>query len=122
MPRRWAKYALVAVSAVLGLLLAMWALRFPLLALDEGALPPKSRIPHMPADATVLEETEACGSGGCWWLITVKPPAGQSPEELARDMGLSEKRREPATLLDPGAVYVGAEARGDELVIHVGYQ
>ena len=118
------KYTVVAVSAVLGLLAFFWALWFlALLAFgDEGALPPKDRIPPVPAGARIIGESEQCGSGGCWWQVTVTPAAGQSPEDLARVMGLAEARHEPPSLLDPGAVSVSAEAREDQLVIYVGYR
>ena len=122
--RRRAKYTVVAVSAILGLLAFFWALWFlALLAFgDEGALPPKERIPRVPAGARIVGESEQCGSGGCWWQVTVAPAAGQSPEDLARAMGLSEARHEPPTLLDPASVSLSAEPREDQLVIYVGYR
>ena len=82
---------------------------------DEGALPPKDRIPPVPAGARILTQSEECGSGGCWWVVTVQPPAGQSPEDLVRQMGLAGERSD-------GSVAVGAEVRQDEVVIHVGYR
>ena len=118
------KYTLVTVSIVAGLLICGWGLWFLVLLAfgDEGALPPEGRIPQVPSGASVIEKKQECGSGGCWWQVTVAPPAGQSPEDLARAMGLSEERRERPTLLDPASVYVSAETRHDQLVIHVGYQ
>ena len=118
------RYLLVAMPALVGLLAFGWGLWFlAVLAVgDEGALPPKERIPQVPSGASVVEEGQQCGSGGCWWQVTVTPPAGQSPEDLARAMGLSEERRESPTLLDPGSVYVSTETRHDQLIIHVGYQ
>jgi hypothetical protein len=124
-PRRSTKYALVAVSIVLGMLACVWVLRFLMLATfgsESGELPPESRLPILPAGATVVAEGKGCGSGGCWREITVAPAAGQSPEELAQQMNLSEAQRRSPTLLDPWFVYVTAHPRGGQLVIGVGYQ
>ncbi|MEV4704480.1 hypothetical protein [Actinoplanes sp. NPDC049316] len=118
--------ARAVLALVLGLAApaGIWVLWFFALTAfgSEGALPPKSRIPDPPPGASVVEESEQCGSGGCWWQVTLAPAAGQSPAELARRMGLTEERSLPPRLLDPGYVYVGSEARGDHLVVHVGYQ
>ena len=89
---------------------------------DEGALPSEDRIPPVPDGARVVARSQECGSGGCWWVVTVQPPAGQSPADLARQMGLAGERTEGPTTFDPGTIAVGAEARQDELVIHVGYR
>ena len=117
-------YTLIAVFAALALVTVGWTLWFlALLAFgDEGALPPSGRTPDVPTGARVIEESTQCGSGGCWRLVTVEPPAGQSPEDLARAMGLAEERSEPPTLLDPGFVNVGADPREGLLVIHIGYR
>ena len=54
--------------------------------------------------------------------ITVAPAAGQSPEDLAQDMDLSEEQRRSPTLFDPGFVYVWAHPNDGQLVIEIGYQ
>ncbi|WP_436532841.1 hypothetical protein [Actinoplanes sp. HUAS TT8] len=109
---------------VIAALACLWGAKFVyLVALgDEGSMPPQSRIPQVPAGATVVSQEKSCGSGGCWWEVTVQPPAGQSPEELARQMGLGNEQEKAPTLTDPGSVYVGATAVGGQLKIHVGYQ
>jgi hypothetical protein len=124
-PRRSAKYALVAVSIGLGALGCLWVLRFLMLLTlgnEVGALPPVSRIPSLPAGATIVAEGKGCGSGGCWREITVVPAAGQSPEDLTQEMDLAEEQRRSPTLLDPGFVYVWAHPKDGQLVIGVGYQ
>ncbi|MEU7841771.1 hypothetical protein AB0B39_12545 [Micromonospora sp. NPDC049114] len=123
-PRRRARPLLVAGFGVVGLLACLWGLWFASLRAfgNEGSLPPKWRIPDVPAGATVVDESEDCASGGCSWQVTVTPAAGQSPEDLAEQMGLSEDRTEPPKLFDPGSVYVVAQPRNGQLVIHVGYE
>jgi hypothetical protein len=118
------RYVLVGAFSAAGMLAAAWTLWFlALLAFgNEGALPPKWRIPDVPAGATVVEQSRTCGSGGCWWQLILRPPPGQTPQDLARDMGLSREQHEWPALLDPGFVAAGAEARDDELVVHVGYE
>lgn len=118
---RWIGRAAVSLilTAVVG-----WCLWFAALWLfsSEGAMPPRWRIPAVPAGATVVEDTTECGSGGCWWSITLMPPAGQSPEDLARQMDLARGRVLPPTLTDPAFVHLGANSRGGHLELYVGYQ
>ncbi|MFE9190998.1 hypothetical protein ACFYL6_15420 [Micromonospora sp. NPDC007208] len=122
--RRRTRRILVAVSVTLGLLSCLWVLSFLWLQVfkTEGSLPPKSRIPEVPAGATVAEESMECASGGCWRTITLVPAAGQSPEDLAREMGLTEELSLPPTLFDPASVYVGANPRDGRLIVRVGYE
>ncbi|MEU5963463.1 hypothetical protein ABZ777_19855 [Micromonospora parva] len=122
--RRRTKHVLVAVSVTLGLLSCLWVLSFLWLQVfkTEGELPPTSRMPQVPAGAKITDEGMECASGGCWRTITVVPAPGQSPEDLAHEMGLSEELSLPPTLFDPASVYVGAHAREGRLVVHVGYQ
>ncbi|MFI1991830.1 hypothetical protein [Actinoplanes sp. NPDC020271] len=111
---------LISVSAVAA---CLWGTVFLYIrTLGEGSLPPDSRIPAVPAGATVVSKEQACGSGGCWWQLTVEPPAGQSPEELARAMGLAESQTKSPTLFDPGSVYIVTRVRDDRLIMNVGYQ
>ena len=118
--RRLALSAL-AVVVVLGGGWTLWYLA--LLAFgDEGALPPAWRIPTVPAGASVVERTTNCGSGGCWWQLTVAPAAGQSPQDLVREMGLTRQQEKPPALLDPASVFVGARPRENDVVISVGYE
>jgi hypothetical protein len=125
--RRRRQFALVGVFTTLGtlsVLACLWVLWFLVLLLssDEGALPPKWRIPDVPSGANIIEESKECGSGGCWRQITLTPAPGQSPEDLAEEMGLSEERNRRPTLFDPASVYVGAHPKGSQLIVYVGYQ
>ena len=124
-PRRSIKYALVAVSIAAGMLACLWVLRFLwLLAMGNELtdLPPRSRTPDLPSGATIVAEDMDCGSGGCWREITVAPAAGQSPEDLAQEMDLSEEQRKSPTLFDPGFVNVWANPKDGQLVIGIGYR
>jgi hypothetical protein len=125
LPRRSTKYALVAVSIAAGLLTCLWVLRFLwLLAMggESTDVPPRSRTPDLPSGATIVAEDMGCGSGGCWREITVAPAAGQSPEDLAQEMDLSEEQHQSPTLFDPGFVNVWAHPKDGQLVIGIGYR
>ncbi|MEU4689430.1 hypothetical protein [Actinoplanes sp. NPDC023714] len=115
---------LVGASLTAGVLACCWGGWFLTLLVTggEGAMPPESRIPEIPAGATVVEQSRQCGSGGCWWQITVAPEPGRSPEELAAAMGIEEERTESPTLTDPAYVSIGGTVRGGNLVVHVGYR
>lgn len=114
----------MAGAVTLGLLSCLWVLWFLWLQVfgTEGALPPMSRMPEVPAGATVTEKSMECASGGCWRTITIVPAAGQSPRDLAHEMGLSEEQSLPPTLLDPRSVSVRARPVEGELLVHVGYR
>lgn len=118
-----AKRAVVAVAVAAVLASCLWGAGFLQLALsgDDGPLPPRWRVPVVPAGVTVVEDTKMCGSGGCWWSLTLQPVAGQTPEELAREMGVASERVEPMTLTDPGRVTVGSNIRAGRVVVYVGY-
>lgn len=100
-----------AVSTVVLVAACGWGAWYSMLS--EGSLPPESAMPEVPAGVTVVERGEECGSGGCWRVMTLRPAAGQTPQELAAAMGLTGER---------GLVRVGADVRGDLLVVHAGYQ
>ncbi|MEV4351333.1 hypothetical protein AB0J83_43305 [Actinoplanes sp. NPDC049596] len=120
----WVKRGLIAGSVVVALLAALWGLWFLALLVfgSEESLPPKSRIPDVPAGATVADQRQACGSGGCSWLLTVTPPPGQSPEDLAREMGVDHEQTLSPRPLDPAFVAVGSEVRDGRLAIYVNYR
>ncbi|MFC7531664.1 hypothetical protein [Actinoplanes sp. GCM10030250] len=111
----------VYLAVAAGLLWCLWFAALWMFG-DEGAMPPRWRIPAVPAGATVVEDTMMCASGGCWWSLTLTPSASQTPEDLAREMGLARERTLPPTLTDPGFVTVGADPRQDRLVVYVGYR
>ncbi|GIE78622.1 hypothetical protein Aph02nite_45720 [Actinoplanes philippinensis] len=123
-PGKGVRSALVSVSTVLGLLACLWALRVLLVMswFGEDAIPPESRIPDLPSGARVIAQGKECGSGGCWLEVTVVPAAGQLPEDLAREMDISEVQRSLPTLLDPGFVYVWGHPRAGRLDIVVSYR
>ncbi|GAA4977358.1 hypothetical protein [Actinoplanes utahensis] len=113
-----------SVSIVAGLAACCWGGRFLGTATlgAELSMPPRWRIPEVPAGATVVEDTRSCGSGGCGWSLTLQPAAGQTAEELAREMGVAEWRNEPPTLTDPAFVSVGSHIRAGQVVVYVGYR
>ncbi len=89
---------------------------------DEGSLPPRWRIPDVPSEAQVIRETKECGSGGCWRQVVVQPERGQTPEDLARELDLSEEgQRHGWQWYDPHSVWIGASVDDGDLVITAGY-
>jgi hypothetical protein len=101
----------------------LWSLSFAwiLLFKSEGLLPPRWRIPEVPHGVAVLEDDKNCASGGCWWSLTLRPPAGQSPEDLKRQLGLEAAEELLPTLTDPGYVTRSAEVSKGDVVVRVSY-
>jgi hypothetical protein len=112
----------VAVCLVL-LAGCLWSLSFVGIFLfkDEGLLPPKWRIPEVPPRVSVLADDKSCASGGCWWTLTLRPPAGQSPEDLKRQLGLETAQELLPTLTDPGYVTRSAEISKGDVIVRVRY-
>lgn len=115
----WAS-GVVGTLGVLALGYAVWAGYLALMA-GEGSVPPRSRIPDIPSAAQIAGETRECASGGCWRQIVLTPAPGQSPQDLAVEMGVADAKRYPWLLLDPHSVEIGSQINGDELSIYVQY-
>jgi len=86
----------------------------------EGDVPPASALP-LPEGAEILGDSVGCGSGGCSVTFTVRPPAGQSPEALAEEMGATPQMSVPGTFWDPRTVWVSARPAGSVLNLIVDY-
>ena len=110
--------ALIAVLVVVAVVAALYLLRLGALAVSatEGDVPAVSAIP-LPEGSTVVERREECASGGCWITVSVLPPAGTTPGELAAELGATPQARLPGTPWDPRTVSLRAEVRAELLVI-----
>jgi hypothetical protein len=119
-----------AVAAVLVALLllgvALWGAWQVLLfadgiAIDEGAVPPRSEIPALPPGVTLVRQDVSCGSGGCWHDLRLRPPAGLLPQQVVAQAGWSPERCHQAGTFLRRRVCVGAQVVGDEVDLYVGY-
>ncbi|HWS50374.1 MAG TPA: hypothetical protein VN241_05150 [Microbacterium sp.] len=86
----------------------------------EGAVPPASAIP-LPAGVEIRGESSDCASGGCWATLTLRPPAGQSPEALAEEMGATPQLAIPGNFFDPRTIWVSARPAGSLLLLTADY-
>lgn len=83
-------------------------------------MPDFSRL-ALPLGAEVVTESQGCASGGCWIDLVVRPPDGQSPEDLANELGATPQLQLPGNLLDPRTVSVWAEPDADSLKLRADY-
>lgn len=86
----------------------------------EGDVPASSSVP-LPSGATIVSEETDCASGGCWLLLRVDPPAGQSADDLAAALGATPQFQIPGNFLDPRTISVEAASVGSMLEIRVDY-
>lgn len=108
---------MVAVVALLSVLvhyagLAVFA--------TEGDVPAASVL-ALPEGSEVVDESIECASGGCWLLLSVRPPEGMSPDELSSELGTTPQARIPGTLWDPRTVTVSSETEGARLIVRADY-
>ncbi len=90
-----------------------------LINIDEMAVPPASELP----DGLAVESEElGCGSGGCWRDFRVRPPEGQSAEELAAELGLGRDSCAARSLLDRRRVCTGGNVLGDQVRVYLLYE
>lgn len=117
-----------AVLLCVGLYLT-WATYLWLFS-SEGMLPPRWRIPDIPAGATVVSDGKGCGSGGCWHEIVIDPASDDTPRALAVEMGLAtwdsyeqygNSVQQGWRPFDPANVSISAHERHGQLVLAVQY-
>ncbi len=110
----------VIVAAVLLVLFYGVRVGWLFVMADEGDTPALSSIP-IPAGAEVIGQDKGCGSGGCTMTFIVRPPAGQTPEELAAQIGAAPYLAVPGNVWDPRTVGVYARASAGTLKLVTEY-
>lgn len=118
--RRRAMWTVLIITAALLALFYGGRVAWLTTMATEGDVPPASSIP-LPEGAEILGDSTGCGSGGCSVTFTVRPPAGQSPEALAEEMGATPQMSVPGTIWDPRTVWVSARPAGSVLNLVVDY-
>ncbi|WP_309103532.1 hypothetical protein [Microbacterium sp.] len=117
--RRTLRTVIAVVIVALALLCAgrMWWMSA---MATEGAVPPASAIP-LPAGVEIRSESSDCASGGCWATLTLRPPAGQTPEALAEEIGATPQLAIPGNFFDPRTIWVSARPVGSLLLLTADY-
>lgn len=106
------------VLAVVGVLTVLVLGRYGLLwaGATEGDVPPRSSVP-LPAGSAIVAERTECGSGGCSLVLTVRPPTGSTPADVATAIGATPTTQLPGDLVDPRPITLSAEASGTFLEV-----
>lgn len=114
-----ARWLIVTALVVIALLLGgRYLLLF--IGATEGDVPSSTSLP-LPVGTEIVSEQSGCGSGGCWLELTVRPPRGTSPQELAEQMGADPQLEIPGNLLDPRTTWVRAEPGSSLLTLQADY-
>ncbi|MGI6877454.1 hypothetical protein [Microbacterium sp. gxy059] len=119
---RFRRTAWILLIVLVGVLAMAYVVRLGWLTMmaTEGDVPPSSAV-ELPAGATVPGESSDCASGGGWTTLTVDPPPGQTPEDLAEELGATPQLRIPGDFFDPRTVSVSANTSGVALVLTLDY-
>ncbi|MWV58808.1 hypothetical protein [Rathayibacter sp. VKM Ac-2754] len=86
----------------------------------EGDVPAASAI-SLPEGSEVVDESVECASGGCWALLSVRPPEVMTPEELSSELGTTPQARIPGTLWDPRTITVSSRVDGPLLIVRADF-
>ncbi|OIH92475.1 hypothetical protein BIU90_11385 [Curtobacterium sp. MCBA15_001] len=105
---------IVLLVLVTALAIARYALLF--LSATEGDTPPASVV-ALPSGSEVVGDDVECGSGGCWRLLTVRPPTEMTAEFLANEL----EHRMSGTVCDPRTVDLSSEVDVGFLVVRAAY-
>ena len=69
----------------------------------------------------MIGQAHDCASGGCWVTLSVRPPDGQTPEDLAADTGATPQLELPGNLFDPRSIRVWGEPAAGTLSLRMDY-
>ncbi|MDZ5619724.1 hypothetical protein [Nocardioides bizhenqiangii] len=75
---------LLGVGAAGGMLLAAagFVVLLNLTVYVDASVPPRSDLPELPRGLSIVNETEACGSGSCYREFDIKSSRGESPDSI----------------------------------------
>ncbi|RIJ52922.1 hypothetical protein DZG00_02920 [Clavibacter lycopersici] len=120
--RRRRRRILIVLAVVVPVLVLLALVRLAGLAVfaTEGDVPAASSIP-LPEGSAVVDESVDCASGGCWTILSVRPPQGMTPDELSAELGTMPQARIPGTLWDPRTISLTAEVQGSLLVVQADF-
>ncbi|WKK70324.1 hypothetical protein Q0F99_10485 [Rathayibacter oskolensis] len=86
----------------------------------EGDVPAASAI-DLPEGSELVSDTVECASGGCWRLLSVRPPDAMTPEQLSSELGTVPQARIAGTLWDPRTITVSSTVEGPFLMVRADY-
>ncbi|QOD43155.1 hypothetical protein [Clavibacter zhangzhiyongii] len=120
-PRR-RRRILIALAVVVAAVVLLMLARYATLSVfaTEGDVPAASSIP-LPEGSEVVDEGVECASGGCWLLLSVRPPEQMTVDELAAALGTTPQARIPGTPWDPRTISLRAEPHGSLLQVQADY-
>ncbi|MBH0022601.1 hypothetical protein [Salinibacterium sp. SWN248] len=112
----------IGVSVVVTAFVIVYLLRLAYLtvAISEWEVPPTSSI-ALPQGSEIVAVDEKCASGGCWSLISVRPPDGMTPDELSSELGTTPREYIAGSFWTPFTTELSSEVQGQLLVITAGY-
>ena len=115
-PIAWAVVGVVLAFALVYGVRVSWLFAMA----SEGDIPASSAVP-LPSGATIVSEERDCASGGCWVVLRVEPPEGQSADDLATTLGATPQLQIAGNFLDPRTINVQADPVGGILELRVDY-
>ena len=112
----------IGASVVVTAFVIVYLLRLAYLtvAIPEWEVPPTSSI-ALPQGSEIVAVDEKCASGGCWSLISVRPPDGMTPDELSSELGTTPREYIAGSFWTPFTTELSSEVQGQLLVITASY-
>lgn len=76
-----------------------------------------SALPDVPPNAQAISQSKACGSGGCWQELRLRPRPGIRPAKVVKALDLETERCRENGWPDPRSTCVGAYLFTDGVVV-----
>ena len=76
-----------------------------------------SSLPDVPPNAREINRSKACGTGGCWQELRLRPRPGIRPAKVVQALDLKTERCRENGWLDPRSTCVGACMFTDDVVV-----
>ena len=76
-----------------------------------------SALPDVPPNAQEMKQLKACGSGGCWQELRLRPRPGVRPGRVVAALDLKTERCRENGWPDPRSTCVGADILPNDVVI-----
>lgn len=116
--RKRRKFLVMTVASIVAF---AWLANVAWNFIDEGATPPESAFPDVPAGVVVEGISHQCGSGRCWLEMAIESVSTEAANRVINDMGLSQESCGSRNLLTWQRICAGPLPGADGVHVYLQY-